>query len=332
MKKLITLVLAALLILSLTACSSGSKESTKETASNWPEKSINFVIGFKAGGGADITARAVFQPFVEDILGQKFVISYLEGSNGEVSYTEAATTAAKDGYTMYWIAHPGFLTIPLTKDTAKYKLEDITPVARLATDANVFIVPKNSEFNSLKDLVDYATAHPGELNVGDGALNADDDLALEQWLRAAGGITVNKVVYSGGTTDRVTAVLGGHVQMSVINASEVTPYIDQVKVLGLMAKERVDFLPDVPTFAEQGYEVYNASDRGVMMPGGVDEAIVAKLSDAIKQAMNDPKCQEVMKNLNLTPAFLDYKEFKADLQRANDAYKEIISANQAAAK
>ncbi len=328
MKKLITIMLAALLVLSMTACGGSNNESSKDTASKWPEKSINFVIGFKAGGGADITARAVFQPFVEDILGQKFVISYLEGSNGEVSYTEAATTAAKDGYTMYWVAHPGFLTIPLTKDTAKYKLEDITPVARIATDANVFIVPKDSEFNSVKDLVDYAKAHPGELTVGDGALNADDDLALEQWLRAAGDISVNKIIYSGGTTDRVTAVLGGHVQMSVINASEVTPYINEVKVLGLMAKERVDFLPDVPTFAEQGYEVYNASDRGVMMPGGVDEAIVAKLSDAIKKAMEDPKCQEVMKNLNLTPAFLDYKEFKADLERANEAYKEIIAANK----
>ena len=328
MKKLITIMLAALLVLSMTACGGNTNESSKDTSSKWPEKSINFVIGFKAGGGADITARAVFQPFVEDILGQKFVISYLEGSNGEVSYTEAATTAAKDGYTMYWIAHPGFLTIPLTKDTAKYKLEDITPVARISTDANVFIVPKDSEFNSVKDLVDYAKAHPGELTVGDGALNADDDLALEQWLRAAGDISVNKIIYSGGTTDRVTAVLGGHVQMSVINASEVTPYINEVKVLGLMAKERVDFLPDVPTFAEQGYEVYNASDRGVMMPGGVDEAIVAKLSDAIKKAMEDPKCQEVMKNLNLTPAFLDYKEFKADLERANEAYKEIIAANK----
>lgn len=341
MKKLLALILALAMILALAACGAetpAQNESTEpvpETEQTpepediaWPEKSVNFVIGFSAGGGADITARAVFEPYVEDILGQKFVISYMPGSNGEVSYTECAKTAAKDGYTIYWAAHPGFLTIPLTKDSCQYTLEDMQPVARIATDANIFIVPKDSEFNTVNDLVDFAKAHPGELTIADGALNADDDLAIEQWRKAAGDIKVNKIVYADGTTDRVTACMGKHVQVAVLNASEVSPYITEVKVLGIMAPERVDFLADVPTFAEQGYEVYNSSDRGVIMPKGVDEAIVKKLSDAIGQAMEDPACQETMANLNLTPAFLDYKAFEADLQRANEAYKDIVANNQ----
>lgn len=342
MKRFYALLLAMSMILMMTACGTkepnastdpdsndGTSPAQNETAeTDWPKKSINFVIGFAAGGGADITARAVFQPYVEDILGQKFVISYQPGSNGEVSYTECAKTAAKDGYTLYWGAHPGFLTIPLTKESCQYTLDDIQPVARIATDANIFIVNGDSEFNTLADIVEYAKANPGKLTVGIGALNADDDLAAQQFVNAA-GIDINKIVYADGTTDRVTACMGNHIQVCVMNASEVSPYMGQVKILGLMAKERLDFISDIPTFAEQGYEVCNSSDRGVIMPKGVDEAVVKKLSDAIGQAMNDPDCQEAMAKLNLTPAFMDYKEFEEELYRMSDVYAEIIAENTA---
>ncbi|MBQ4538210.1 MAG: tripartite tricarboxylate transporter substrate binding protein, partial [Oscillospiraceae bacterium] len=250
----------------------------------------------------------------------------LPGSNGEVSYTECATTAKKDGYTIYWGAHPGFLTLPLTKESCKYKLEDIQPVARIATDPNIFIVNGNSEFNTLEDIVNYAKANPGKLTVGIGALNADDDLAAQQFIDAA-GIEVNKIVYADGTTDRVTACMGNHIQVCVLNASEVSTYLGQVKILGVMAPERLDFISDVPTFKERGYEVYNSSDRGVIMPIGVDEAIVKKLSEAIGKAMEDPACQETMANLNLIPAYLNYEDFEADLYRMRDVYTEIVGAS-----
>lgn len=332
MKKYMALAFALAMTLSITACSGGqgaqsaapsSSEPSGSSTDTWPNQAVNFVIGFSAGGGADITARAVFQPYVEDILGQKFVISYLPGSNGEVSYTECATTAKKDGYTLYWGAHPGFLTLPMTKESCQFELEDFQPVARIATDPNIFIVNGNSEFNSLEDIVNYAKANPGKLTVGIGALNADDDLAVEQFVESA-GIEVNKIVYADGTTDRVTACMGNHIQICVLNASEVSTYLGQIKILGVMAEERLDFLGDVPTFAECGYEVYNSSDRGVIMPAGVDEAIVAKMSEAIGQAMQDPACQESMANLNLIPAYMDYKEFEADLYKMRDIYAEIV--------
>lgn len=336
MKKFLSVLLAIVMLLSLVACgnkeqapspAAQTNESTTKEELKWPEKSVNFVIGFAAGGGADITARAVFQPFVEDILGQKFVISYMAGSNGEVSYTECAKTAKKDGYTIYWGAHPGMLTIPLTKASCQYTLDDIQPVARISTDPNIFIVNGDSQFNTMQDLVDYAKANPGKLTVGIGALNADDDLACEQWTNAA-GIEVNKIVYAEGTTDRVTACMGKHIQVCVMNASEVTPYMGQVKILGLMAHDRIDFIKDVPTFEECGWKVYNGSDRGVIMPKGVDEEIVKKLSDAIGKAIENPECQKTLDNLNLIPAYLNYKDFEADLKAASANYAIAVANNK----
>ena len=194
---------AALTLALLSACDSGDSSGSADPGANYPNDSIDLVIGFSPGGGADLTARAVFQPFVEDILGQDIIVTYHEGSNGEISYTETALNTEADGYTMCWGAHPGFLTLPLTKESCRFTLEDFQPVCNIATDPNVFIVNGSSEFNSLEDIVNYAKENPGNLTVAIGELNADDDLAWEQFANKA-GIEVNKVVYADGTTDRVT--------------------------------------------------------------------------------------------------------------------------------
>ena len=308
------------------AASAETKAENKASAAaetEWPTKQVNFIIGFKAGGGADITARAVFKPYVEDILGQTFVINYMEGSNGEISYTQLAKATQPDGYTICWGAYPGFLTLPMTKET-QFQLEDFQPVANLSNDPNVIVVPADSEFKTLEDLVNYCKDNPEKLTMGIGALGADDSLACEQFIRAA-NIKVNQIVYSEGTSERVTAILGGHLQAGIINASELAPYGDQIRVLGLMAKERLSFLPDVPTLIEQGYDVTNSVYRGILMPAGVDEAIVKKLSDAIGKALQDPACIETMENMNLIVDYIDYENYTAELYRMRDIYQEIIA-------
>lgn len=337
MKKRLAIALAACMILTsaLSGCRNGSTPSSTSTPGSntsaadtsnldWPKKSINFIMGFGAGGGADITARAVFKPYVEDILGQTFVMNYMEGSNGEISYTTLAKSTAADGYTIAWGAYPGFLTIPLTKDSCQFTLEDFQPVASLTSDPNVVVVPANSPFNTLADLVSYAKDNPGQLTMGIGALAADDSLACEQFIAAA-GIEVNQIVYSGGTTERVTAIMGGHLQAGIINASELAPYGDKLKTLGVMSEERIEFIPDVPTLIEQGYEVTNSVYRGVLMPAGVDEEIVKKLSDAIGQALQDPECIETMENLDLIVDFKGYEEYTEELYKMRDIYEEIIA-------
>ena len=334
MKKKLIATLSACMILTsvMTGFSTTNSEavSGSNTGANnaseteWPQKSINFIMGFAAGGGADITARAVFKPYVEDILGQTFVMDYMEGSNGEISYTTLAKSTKADGYTIAWGAYPGFLTMPLTKDSCQFTLEDFQPVASLTSDPNVVVVPANSEFNTLEDLVNYAKENPGQLTMGIGALAADDSLACEQFIAAA-DIKVNQVVYSGGTAERVTAIMGGHLQAGIINASELAPYGDKLKTLGVMSEERIEFIPDVPTLIEQGYEVTNSVYRGILMPAGVDEEIVKKLSDAISQAMEDPECINTMENLNLIVDFKGYEEYTEELYNMRDIYAEIIA-------
>lgn len=338
MKKLMALALALAIVLSLCACSNGGGSTTAPENTNtttaaqelsWPEKEITIIIGWAAGGGNDLTVRAVFQPYVEKILGKDVVITYKEGSGGDIAYTELLKNTKADGYTLAACAIPGFLTSPMTKSSVTFKLEDAQPIANLGSDPNVFVVEADSQFSTLQDVIDYAKANPGDMTVAIGNLNADDDLALGMFTKLA-GIEVNKITYEGGASDRITAQLGKHIQMSVLNASEVSSFLEagQIKVLGVMSEERVSFLSSVPTFKEEGFNVIHGASRGVIAPAGVDKEIVKKLSDAIGQAMKNPECVKTLENMKLIPDYMDSETYTKFLQEKYEAYKVIVEENK----
>ena len=127
--------------------------SGSSLAEDWPTKPINLVLGWSAGGGADLTSRAVMQPFVEKILGTKIVISYKTGSGGEISFVNLKNSRP-DGYNYAWTVTPHLVSFPVSRKTA-YQLEDLCPVANIAYDPGVFAVKGDSQFNTLEDLVEY---------------------------------------------------------------------------------------------------------------------------------------------------------------------------------
>lgn len=340
MKRITSWILSLSMVVILCGCDSNKTStpppSTSPNASSvssaaddtWPAKDITIIIGWAAGGGNDLTVRAVFQPYVEDILHTDVVVTYKEGSGGDIAYNELLKNTKADGYTLAACAIPGFLTSPLTKDSITFRLEDAQPIANLGSDPNVFVVEAGSPFDSLADVVDYAEQNPGKMTVAIGNLNADDDLALTTFTNLA-GISVNKIVYEGGASDRIVAQMGGHIQMSVLNASEVASYLEagEVKVLGVMSEERVEFIPSVPTFKESGYDIVHGASRGVIAPAGVDEEIVKKLSDAIGEAMQDPGCIEVLENMNLIADYMDHNTYSEYLNEKYETYKVIIEQN-----
>lgn len=341
MKKITCWILSLSMVLILCGCSTNTNSTAQPSSASdqgssapptagdtWPTKDITVIIGWAAGGGNDLTVRAVFQPYVEDILNTNVVVTYKEGAGGDIAYTELLKNTKADGYTLAACAIPGFLTSPLTKDNISFKLEDAQPIANLGSDPNVFVVEASSPFDSLADVVAYAEQNPGKMTVAIGNLNADDDLALTTFTNMA-GISVNKIVYEGGASDRIVAQMGGHIQMSVLNASEVASYLEagEIKVLGVMSEERVEFISSVPTFQESGYNIVHGASRGVIAPAGVDEEIVKKLSDAIGEAMQDPACIEVLENMNLIADYMDYNTYSEYLQEKYETYKVIIEQN-----
>lgn len=340
MKKALSLLLAIIMVMGLLTACGGAASSTApassaapaapassaapadDPAADYPEKSITLTLGWAAGGGADLTSRAIM-PYVEKILGQSIVITYNAGAGGELSFVELANNTP-DGYNWAWTVTPHLVSFPISRET-QYQLEDICPIANIAMDPCILAVTEDSPYQTLEDLVEYAKANPATLNLGNGGAGGDDHIAALLFCKAA-GIEVNDVAYSEGTGAQISALLGGHIDAAIFNASEASQY-DGIRLLGVMAEDTVSIIPDIPTFASMGYDVTMSSDRGFSAPAGTDPAIVQKIADAVEQAMQDPEFQQAADNLNLITKFMGPDEYSAYLYDYRENLQKIYDEN-----
>ena len=333
MKKFLSILLAAMMLLgTLTACgtkddapgNSQNEDPATSAADTFPKGDITLMLGFAAGAGADLTSRAIM-PFVEDILGTNIVIDYNAGSGGELSFTELALNTPKDGYHWTWICTPHVAVYPVSRDTCEYTIDQIQPVCQIAYDPNIFAVQESSPFNTLADLVSYAKAHPGEVTIGHTGVGSDDFIAGMKFMEAA-DVELNSIAYANGTGDEITALLGGHIDVGVFNASEYSNY-EGLKLLGTMASERVEIIPDCPTFIEQGYDIIMSSDRGFAVPAGTDMAIVEKIAAAVEETINNPEFQKKAADLNLLLNYRGPEEFTKYIQDYSVQMQELYNSN-----
>lgn len=289
----------------------------------YPEKEIQLLVGFSAGGGTDVMARTV-APFVEKYLGNgaKLVIKNIPGAGGRIAVT-AVAEAAPDGYTLGTYNLPGVMARTIDGTKVMYKVDSFTFLANMVNDPNVFVTGKNTGIDTMANLVDKAKKEPGAVTVGMAAMSGDDRFALTS-LEIATGTKFNVVPFKGTAPTR-SAVMGGHVPVAVMNVSEVTGFRNEFNVLGVTAAKRSAFAPDIPTLKEQGFNVINGSLRGFVGPTGMPPAITAKLIAAFKQAFDDPELQAAMKaSANVTELTIggDFKALNAQqLQRAKDVFK-----------
>jgi tripartite-type tricarboxylate transporter receptor subunit TctC len=279
---LLVLVLLILLI---------STFQTSISAAKYPERAVEIIVAWSAGGSTDVVAR-ILAGELEKILGQRFLVINKPGAGGEIGFTEIAL-AKPDGYTIGMINIPAAITPYLFRPEAcKYTIESFTPIANIITDPGTVTVRADSPFNTLEDFVEYAKEHPGALPIANDGIGASSHLNQLVFEYVA-GIELNKVPFAGDAPQRA-AVLGGHIAACGIKGSEAYPYVKEgtMRILGVMTKKRVSFLPDVPTFEEQGYPVFAFSARGVVAPKGLPVEIRKILADAIAKVVASPEFVE----------------------------------------
>lgn len=294
-----TVAMAAIMLMPLSAMA------------DYPERAVQMIIGYSAGGGTDIAARTLV-PYIEKELGTDITVINRPGAGGEVGFT-ALANAEPDGYTIGFINTPNVLTIPIERDT-RYELSDFQPVASVVDDPDGFNVGPDSEFASLEDLVAYAKEHPGEITYGTTGVGSDDHLAALALERLA-GIEMTHVPFPGAADVR-QALMGGHIEMGIFNIGEAAADVKagRIKMLAQAASQRSKELPDVPTTAEAGYELTIGSNRGIAMPAGVPDAIVQKLSSAIEAAMNNEDFQKAAAQQSLPLDYQDPATYQQTLQ------------------
>ncbi|CAN0190852.1 unnamed protein product, partial [Chrysoparadoxa australica] len=193
----------------------------------YPEKPIEVIVGYSAGGGTDVMARTTM-PFIEKYLGNgaSIVVKNMPGASGQIGVTKAATSEP-DGYTLGTFNLPGMMARTIDRE-AGYSADSFTYIANVVNDPNVIVTPKSSGIDTLDKLIAKAKEEPGAVTVGMSSLGGDDHFALIK-LQSQTGTEFTIVPFKGSAPAR-TAVMGGHVQMGIFNVSEVAKFEGELNI------------------------------------------------------------------------------------------------------
>ncbi|HZP88712.1 MAG TPA: tripartite tricarboxylate transporter substrate binding protein, partial [Burkholderiales bacterium] len=258
----------------LAACPSAS-------AQDYPSRPIRLVVGYPAGGVNDIIARVLGQPLAER-LGQPVVIDNRPGANSVLG-AENVARSAPDGYTLFSTGTPFAINASLYKNLPYDPLKDFVPVAQVASGTFLLVVHPSLPVNSPRELIDYARAHPGQLNFCSSGPGSPPHL-MGELLNQTAGIKMVHIPYKGAAPC-VADLLGGQIQVTFEAMAPLLPHIKsgKLRALAVMSDHRSPVLPDLPTMAEAtGYPALKVDAwYGVLAPKGTPAAIVAKLNNAL---------------------------------------------------
>ncbi len=290
----------AIVVLALILPGSGS-------AAGFPERDITLVVPWAAGGGTDTLARTLVKNS-KKYFGVNINVVNRVGGTGAVGMNSVATGKA-DGYTVAMITFN--LSTYRLIGLSELSYKDFDLIALLNRSPAGFSVKADSQFKTLKELVDYAKANPGVVTVGHAGPGQPWHLSAAL-LASTHSLKFTFVPFDGAAPTRV-ALVGGHITMASTGMDEVLQFYKtkQVKLLAAVMPARNPFFPDVPTVAEAGYPIENPifDWRGLAVAKGTPPEILSVLRDGFRKAAQDPEYTKLMDELTLPQAYMEYDKF-----------------------
>lgn len=265
---------------------------------DYPERPLMLMVSYGAGGATDFQARIVTMTSGnEDALGMPMAIINKPGAGGRVGWNWLATQADADGYTLGAYNIPHFIAQSI-EGGVSYSADSFEPIANWGADPAVFVVAADSAFNSMKDVVNYAKENPGKLTFSGAGLFVGHHIAALQ-LEKSAGVKMAYIPNNAGGAGAMKAVIAGEVLGGVNNLSDAfrAREAGNVKILGVFDTARNEFLPDVPTLQEQGFDIDNSSVnyRGIMVPKGTPQAIIDTLAAKVPEMFANSSVASKMK-------------------------------------
>jgi len=284
----------------------------------FPEKPVTFIIPYGPGGTSDVGART-WGPFMEKCLGQPIVFVNKPGAGGELGFTELAA-AAPDGYTIGALNVPNYPAGTITKPDAKYKLDSFVMLGNIYGSIVTINSKKGGQYDTLAKLVDAAKSGTN-INMAISNYGADDHIKMLDFMKQA-GVKFTFIPMSDAATSR-NAVMGGHVAVSGNSMTEVVPFQDELQTLAVASEEERPELPGIPTFKEQGYEVFGGSNHVIGAPAGTPPEVVEKLSGCLSQVAADPEFQKAAEERSLLLNVMDAKQTTEWVQKESETIKAL---------
>jgi tripartite-type tricarboxylate transporter receptor subunit TctC len=276
----------------------------------YPDKPVRIVVGFAAGGPTDVVAR-LFAEKLAQLNGQPFIVDNKPGAAAMIAATEVARAPA-DGYTLLMTA-TNHATSPAVLPKVPYDTQkDFAAIMLVAEGPHVLVVPANSPFNSVKDIVAAAKAKPNDLTYSSSGKGGTVHFAGAMFEEAA-GVELIHVPYKGAAP-AVQDLLAGQVQMSFASLASVSAQVraGKLKLLAIAAPTRVADFPSVPTFAEAGYPTVSISAwTGLLAPAKTPRAVLEKLAKDLQQIVAMPDVRQRLQTLGMTPGAVPLADFDA---------------------
>jgi tripartite-type tricarboxylate transporter receptor subunit TctC len=290
------------------------------------QQPIRIIVPFAAGGNVDVTARAV-APDMGAALGQTVVVENRAGAGGMIG-AGFVMSAKPDGLTLLMGSNSTLSVGPnLQKNWPYDPIKGITPITNIQFVPFVLVVRVESEIRSVSDLLQRAKAKPGEITQAHAGIGSSNHLVSE-FFQMLTGTKFLLVPYKGGAP-AMNDLLGGQVQTYFDQASTSVPQVKagKIRALAVAANERMPALPDVPTFKElgiNGFEILNVT--GLVGPGGMDPAVVARIRAATVKALENPTVKQLFETLGVQIAASTPEQFadfiRQDLERWERVVKE----------
>ncbi len=268
------------------------------SAQNFPSRPLRIVVPFGAGGVADLTARTVAQKLGES-LGQPVVIDNKPGAGGIVA-GDAVAKAEPDGHTLLLMSNGTAVSAGLFKSLPFDTVRDFAPVSTLGFFDIAVITPADSKFKTLGELLAFAKAHPGKLNLGSINIGSTQNLAAELFKTSAG--VDMQIVPFNGTPAVITALRGGQIDAAVEILGPVLPQIkaNAVRALAVTGDKRAAVLPEVPTAKESGLPTFVAASwNALAAPAKTPKDVIARLNKEISAAVNSADVKKKLADLNV---------------------------------
>lgn len=299
-RHLVQLAAAALALPALTA-----------QAQTFPTRPIKLLVAFPAGGPTDITMRTLAEN-ASKILGQPVIVENKPGAGGSLP-AQALQSTQPDGYTLAQIPQSVF-RLPYTTKISWDPVKDLSYVINVTGYAFGLVVPADSPIKSWTHFVAWAKANPGKLSFGSTGTLTSPHLTMELVAQKA-GIELLHVPYKG-SADLMQAVLGGQL-MAAADSTGFAPQVEagKLRVLNTWGAERLAKFPDAPTLKELGLDIVNNSPFGLAAPKGTPPAVVKRLHDAFKQAMEQDSYKTALARYDMVPIYMSsaqYQKFAQD--------------------
>ena len=285
-------------------------------AQAWPDRTVNIIVPYPAGGVTDLTARSLADGLTKH-LGQPVVVVNRTGAGATIGGA-AVASAAPDGYTL------GFFPIAAAAPevfrfaySAPYKSTDVKAISAVASTVLSFAVRAESPLKSMKDVIDLAR-QKGGLLIGTPGKQTLPSMVMVKMSKKE-GVKLEDAAF-GGDSKTLPALLGGHIEVGAIDFAALKPSVEagKVRLLAVCAESRIDAAPNVPTVVELGYDMPYVSALGLFGPAALPEDLSRRLDETVAKVVREPAFIARMKDMAIQVAYKDAATYRRAVTRDRD--------------